>query len=758
VDVTALLTHGENVLGATVLYYGFGDGTWPMGKPGFIFKLDIEYADGTAETIVSDRTWQTQLARSWRPGQYKRWYLRSLQEDFDARRYPYGWHAPGFETDASWVAARELSGRAHQTALSAGAADYLFDSTPTGVTQLRRRSIPMMIEKEIAVQRFAGSHWIRWKQDPMEYFDLGTSDAFEAVPGDPVSQADDTAVEVPLTNLSHGAVLTWELAEQVVGWPAFNIDAPEGTVVELMVQGGHRPHSEGGPALMNNYRDSWTRFRCRQGRNAFSTFDYESVKWIQLHVHGAQGVVKVTHPTVRRRVYDFPHQPQATTSEPRLQRLFDACVNTILNNSHETIVDCMGRERQQYSGDIGHVIHSLHHAFGEERLPARFLNTFSQGLTKEGFFLDCWPAYDRLNRLAQRQLDLTPWGPLLDHGVGFVFDAYYHYNYCGHTRDMLEVFPRLVRFYRYLRSLVREDDLLPVEELGVPTVWIDHEAYQKQRHKQCAFNLYVAAMLKDAFAPLCEAFGRPALQKEAGEFSHSLYAAARRRFFSASEGLFINNLPWHAEERQLRTCDRSLAHLVLSDFVSDIEKAAVLRELQTRPKRMGLSYPANAQWRLWALAEGGRAQTVIDELRTTWAAMDSVVRNNTLSENWQPRPDTGSEWSHASVAPLYLAYMKLAGIKPLSPGGSHVRIWPQTGNLDEFSVVYHTPRGPVKLAWAGKTGTRTLQIETPQSMTTELWLDAKEQPGLRTLDKTPRTGLKAWALDPGKVTIQLKAM
>jgi len=62
------------------LYYGFGDGTWPIGKPGLIFKLDLTYADGSTTSAISDETWKTQLANAWKPGQYKRWYLRSLQE------------------------------------------------------------------------------------------------------------------------------------------------------------------------------------------------------------------------------------------------------------------------------------------------------------------------------------------------------------------------------------------------------------------------------------------------------------------------------------------------------------------------------------------------------------------------------------------------------------------------------------------------------------------------------------------------------
>ena len=52
----------ENVIACTVLYFGHGDGTSPMGKPGFIFKLDIEMPDGTASQLISDDNWQSSLA------------------------------------------------------------------------------------------------------------------------------------------------------------------------------------------------------------------------------------------------------------------------------------------------------------------------------------------------------------------------------------------------------------------------------------------------------------------------------------------------------------------------------------------------------------------------------------------------------------------------------------------------------------------------------------------------------------------------
>ncbi len=165
----------------------------------------------------------------------------------------------------------------------------------------------------------------------------------------------------------------------------------------------------------------------------------------------------------------------------------------------------------------------------------------------------------------QRQIDGAFWGPLLDHGVGFNFDCWNHYLETGDMAALDEPYPRLVRFADYLESIRGKDGLLPVENLGIPQVWIDHVAYRQQRHKQCAFNLYAAAMLEHALAPLARARGD---QRRAEEFSRrgrEIRTATVRRFWSAARGLFVNNLPWLDEEKGPRLCDRSLATAVLFD-------------------------------------------------------------------------------------------------------------------------------------------------------------------------------------------------
>jgi len=754
VDLTELLQPGRNIIGATVLYYGHGDGTWPLGKPGFLFWLETESANGSPVKIVSDGSWKAHLARAWRPGQYKRWYLRALQEEFDARLYPDGWTLPSFKEDSQWVEAMELEGSPNRPALSTSYYEYVNDLLESPAeTELRPRSIPLLSETPVPAARLAESFWIDWRRPPQEYFECRPPDSFEAVRRPSAVETGPGQWEVALDG-KRGAALTFELEEQVVGWPYFTIEAPAGTTVELLV---HEAHAADGPPLLNTHFDSWSRFVCRQGINTFEGFDFESLRWLQLHIHDVRGRVKVRDVGVRRRTFPWPNAPDLRVSEPPLQRLIAASINTLNNCAQETLVDGMARERQQYSGDCGHQTHAIYLAFGEIRQPARYLTTFSQGQTLEGYFLDCWPAYDRLARLVERQLELTRWGPLLDHGVGFNFDCWHHYLYTGDLEALREPYPRLIRFAQYLHGIRGRDGLLPVENIGTPAVWIDHNAYERQRHKQCAFNLYAAAMFENALVPLCRAFGDRKQEKAARNFGRDLLAAAAGKFWSPEREIFVNNLPWLKEEGKIRLCDRSLATAVLFDQFPGKNAGPSLRALAECPPEMGFSYPANAGWRLWALAKGGRADIILQDLRERWATMDSVLLNNTLQEDWEAKPDSGQQWSHCAVVPIYIAYMGLAGIRPLEPGFSRVEIRPQPAGLSQLELVARTVRGPLVFRSLGNRGNRELTLELPKGCEGEIVLPERETIDLILLKEKAPLGHSRWAIPAGaSVTLKLK--
>jgi hypothetical protein len=338
--------------------------------------------------------------------------------------------------------------------------------------------------------------------------------------------------------------------------------------------------------------------------------------------------------------------------------------------------------------------------------------------------MDCWPAFDRTARVPQRLLGLTQWGPILDHGIGFTFDCWHHYLETGDRDAVGEPYPRLLNFAHYLDGLRGPDGLLPVEGLGVPSVWMDHSGFVLQHHKQCAFNLYAAAMLTNALAPLARAMGDTAAAAHAESFGKELVEAAIVVFWDRKQHIFIDNLRWLSHEDGPRMHDRTLAMSVLFDQCPNGRTGAALQALADRPPEMGFSYPPNQCWRHWALAEAGRIDVVLGEWRQVWARLPSVLENCTMSEDWDPRPDSCDQFSHASVAPLLSLFMDVAGIRPLAPGFGKVLVRPQLGDLPAVDLTAWTVRGPIRFAAELSDGAHEGRVSLPADCAGELRVPA----------------------------------
>jgi len=377
----------------------------------------------------------------------------------------------------------------------------------------------------------------------------------------------------------------------------------------------------------------------------------------------------------------------------------------------------------------------------------------------DGYFLDSWPAYDRLARLQQRELDWGYWGSILDHGVGFCMDTYSYYMYTGDITPLKEAYPRIVKFFRFLQSMVDpKDGLLKVEDLGVTCVWMDHIAFKQQKHKQLSFNLYVSAMTGTSLRELSKLFGDIETEKQAKEFSEKILTNCVAKYWSNEGKVFIDNKPWMEDEKEVRYSDRALATALLFHLCPGNDEKKSVEILKTFPPTMGVSYPCNAVWRYWALAENGEVETLMYDLKNMWGKMPSVWENNTLQEDWNAGYDGNSQWSHCAVAPIVLLYQGLAGAKPLTPGGKKYRIIPQPGNLKLIDIDIQTLSGAIKFKSEGLKGKRTLSLEVPEENEVELWLDSREKvelPVIGTSDK----GITKYKLAGGsKVVLRLKYM
>ena len=99
-DVTSLLANGNNVISALLGDGWYGSGlTWvgmhffpPPDR--FVAQLELDYADGSHDTVVTDESWKAAASPILRSDIYG-------GEVYDARLEQAGWEKPGFD-DSKW--------------------------------------------------------------------------------------------------------------------------------------------------------------------------------------------------------------------------------------------------------------------------------------------------------------------------------------------------------------------------------------------------------------------------------------------------------------------------------------------------------------------------------------------------------------------------------------------------------------------------------------------------------------------------------
>ena len=219
--------------------------------------------------------------------------------------------------------------------------------------------------------------------------------------------------------------------------------------------------------------------------------------------------------------------------------------------------------------------------------------------------------------------------------------------------------------------------------------------------------------------------------------------------------MFLDNLPWLAEDKQPRLSDRALATAILFDQCPGGDTEAALRALVETPPNMGLSYPCNAGWRYWALARMGRADVILRDFRSRWATMRSVIENNTLQETWNVQSDALSQWSHCPLAPIFVLYQDIVGLRPVAPGFAQLQLRPQLGDLPDLEVVAHTPRGPVEFHAKREAGGHRVEVKLPKACEAELLLPAEATSPFPALEPGPLPGVRRYRLPPGGGVFQI---
>ena len=217
--------------------------------------------------------------------------------------------------------------------------------------------------------------------------------------------------------------------------------------------------------------------------------------------------------------------------------------------------------------------------------------------------------------------------------------------------------------------------------------------------------------------------GDAARATEAHQRGAELLRAATAKFWSKEQRVFLDNL--RGSPRTNPAPERPRARDV--DSLRSMPRQRHRRSLQALadvPPNMGLSYPV--QRRLAVLGASQTRTRRCDSPRFPHALGHDAIRieNNTLQEMWQVQTDSGSQWSHCPLSPIFVS-AKTSSVSVRSPPASPTRncvrnlpaclIWQSSA----------TPRGPVELKSHLDGNTHRIIIKLPPNCEAELVLPSR---------------------------------
>lgn len=290
-------------LAAAVQYMGNGGMNYTAAKPGLWAEVTVTTENGTS-TIVSDSSWKT-LEDTPYKGNTPNLSNRQMnaQIDYDAQKMPepLAWTEAGYD-DSTWTAAV--------------AADAL-----TKTYKLRQQTIPEGEIHEEITPTAVGRQEVGY-----QVFDVGRI---------------------------------------ATGWVKVTASAPAGTRICIRysedLKGDVVKHNVANESS-ETYCDYYT-FSGNGVETFAADFDYKSFRYFE--VVGLTELITVDQVTMQWASTGVEYTADFSSSDELLNKIYDACINTQINNLEGMPVDCPHREQSQYLADSQLQYALLSYAFSD---------------------------------------------------------------------------------------------------------------------------------------------------------------------------------------------------------------------------------------------------------------------------------------------------------------------------------------------------------------------------------------------------------
>ena len=500
-DVTALVKKGSNAFGAWLGdgwysgYIGFGlltgMGTERVGRntygktPALMAQLEIEYTDGSRETIVTDKSWKATGDGPIREGDFL------MGEYYDARKETSGWTQPGYD-DTKWEQAIPAS---ENGSVPATFYECVNADKPGGPVEIKGHAVDLAFKRPAKL---------------------------EAFPGLPV-RAIEEIKPVAVTSPTNG-VYIFNLGQNFAGVVRLKVKGATGTTIQLRY--GEMLHPDG--RLMNeNYRkaramDHYVLRGDKNGEEWTARFTFHGFQYVEVTgFPGKPGKDAITGIVLHS---DTPMTSNFECSDPMANRLFKNVVWTQRANFLDLPTDCPQRdERFGWTGDAQIYVRTATYNADVTAFYTKWIRELMESQRPSGAF----PGYAPYP--FQHGWDFgTAW---CDAGVICPWTIWQSY---GDTRIIERCWPTMVKFLDWRKTTSK--DFLGINH---GNEWGDWLSFGGKTPIDYVDTIYFAYSTK-LMSEMAEAIGRQAEAAEYRELLGNIKKAFNQKYVKADGALAVD--------------------------------------------------------------------------------------------------------------------------------------------------------------------------------------------------------------------------
>ena len=690
-DITGQLREGANAVGLTLgngMYHverrnRFAKFTGSFGPLRAICQIELEYADGSKEFVITDESWRTH------PGAIT---YNSIfgGEDFDARLFPNGWNQPKFD-DAKWkhvVAVVRPSGtlRGH----SAG-------SEPLRAIDFNLPFEEKRLSETVSVFDFMQNA----SYMPRLRVSGPAGSTVRLIPAEVVN-ADGSILRSTMGSTNRG--ISWwqytKATDQVEEWfPQFYYVGCRYMQAELIAATG----KAGSPL---------------PAAGGASVPASQLVSSLAPTTDGAHGV---TRPTTN----DLPRiellDAVVVHSNARKTGDFE-CSNKLLNqirdlvrwaqraNMVSVLTDCPHREKLGWLEQYHLNGPAIRYEFDMARMFTKGMKDMADAQTDSGLVPNIAPEYTEFKGAFRSSPE---WGS------AFIIVPWQQYQFCGELDLLRTNYVAMKRYFAYLENSASNH----IISLGLGD-WFDLGPKKSGASQHTPPPITASAFyFHDAWilAKVAGLLEKPDEAREFAEKAERIRRAYNEKFFDVANGTYATgSQAANAIALVMGIVEPSHSNAVLASLVKDVES----RDCQMTAGDIGFRYL------LQALAQGGRSDLIYRMINQTekpgYGYMISKGATS-LTEAWNANLTTSH--NHFMLGQITEWFYKdLAGIDcdPAGPGFKKVIFRPQpVGDLKWVRASYDSVRGTIASEWRQEGNRFKLKVRIPPNATATVFVPAK---------------------------------